>query len=103
MQWTHPGSYPPNKFKRVPSTEILPHPKYSPDLAPQRLLPVSKTENQALKSNGGIMKTVNEFFEDQNTEFYFKGSRVLIKKFLARCTSGSQRTQQMKWSYFSMI
>jgi histone-lysine N-methyltransferase SETMAR len=56
--------------------EILPHPQYSPDLAPSDfcLFPKLKTKRRGKRfgSNESVMKAVNEFFEDQNREFYFK-------------------------------
>jgi histone-lysine N-methyltransferase SETMAR len=50
--------------------EILPHPPYSPDLAPSDfyLFPKLKTKlrGRRLGSNEGVMEAVNEFFEEQN-------------------------------------
>jgi histone-lysine N-methyltransferase SETMAR len=53
--------------------EILPHPSYSPDLAPSDfyLFPTLKTKLRGRRfgSNKGVMKAVNELFEGQNREF----------------------------------
>jgi histone-lysine N-methyltransferase SETMAR len=46
--------------------EILPHPRYSPDLE-------TKLHGKRFGSNEGVIEVVNEFFEDQNREFYFEG------------------------------
>lgn len=159
MQWKHPGSPPPKKFKRVPSAgkvmasifwdsqgiimidylaqgrtingayyadelrrlrqeivrkrrgkltqgvlllhdnapahtsqvamsaatdcgfEILPHPPYSPDLAPSDfyLFPKLKTKLRGRRfgSNEDVMEAVNQFLEDQNREFYLNGLNKL--------------------------
>jgi histone-lysine N-methyltransferase SETMAR len=57
--------------------EILPHPRYSPDLVPSDfyLFPKLKIKLRGRRfgSNEGIIEAVNEFIEDQNREFYFEG------------------------------
>jgi histone-lysine N-methyltransferase SETMAR len=57
--------------------EIIPHPPYSPNLAPSYfyLFPKLKTKRKGRRfgSNGGV----NEFFEDENREFYFEGLNKL--------------------------
>jgi histone-lysine N-methyltransferase SETMAR len=61
--------------------EILPHPLYSPDLARFYfyLFPKLKTKLRGGRfgSNECVIEAVNEFFEDQNREFYFKGLNKL--------------------------
>jgi hypothetical protein len=55
--------------------DILPHPQYSPALAPSEfcLFPKLKTKlsGRRFGSNEGVMEAVHEFFEDQNRVVQF--------------------------------
>jgi histone-lysine N-methyltransferase SETMAR len=58
------------------SFEIVPHPPYSPDLASIDFYRFPKLKTKLFRrfgSNKGVMKAVNEFFEDQNVDCYFEG------------------------------
>ena len=57
--------------------EILPHPRYSPDLAHSNfyLFPKLKTNirGRNFGSNEGVIDAVNEYLADQEKDFYFEG------------------------------
>ena len=57
--------------------EVLPHPPYSPDLAPSDsiLFPKLKTNlhGRNFGSNEGVIDAVNEYLGDQDEDFYFEG------------------------------
>ena len=59
--------------------EILPHPPYSPDMAPSDfyLFPKLKSQFRGTQygNNEGIIEAVNEYFRDQEITFYFEGIR----------------------------
>ena len=59
------------------SFEVIPHPPYSPDLAPSDfcLFPKLKTNlpGRNFGSSEIVMHAVNEYLGDQNEGFYFEG------------------------------
>ena len=59
--------------------EILPHPQYSPDMAPYDfcLFPKLKSHLSGTKygSNEGVIEVVNEYVRYQGEAFYFEGIR----------------------------
>ena len=59
--------------------EILPHPPYSPDMAPSDfyLFPKLKSHLRGTQygSNVGVMEAVFEYLGDQEKDFYFEGIR----------------------------
>ena len=61
--------------------EILPHPPYSPDMAPSdfSLFPKLKSHLRGMQygSNEGIIEAVNEYMGDQDKAFYFEMIRKL--------------------------
>lgn len=61
--------------------EILPHPPYSPDLAPSdfHLFPKMKLElsGRRFTSNGDVIEAVEEFLESKDSTFYEQGIRAL--------------------------
>ena len=63
--------------------EILPHPLYSPDMAPSDfyLFPKQKSHLHGTQhgSNEGVIEAVNKYLEDQEKAFYFEGIRKLAK------------------------
>jgi hypothetical protein len=44
----------------------------------------TKLRSKRFGSNEGFMEAINEFFEDQNSEFYFKGLNKLEHRW-AKC------------------
>ena len=60
--------------------EVLPHPPYSPDMAPSDfyLFPKLKSNLRGTQfgSNEGIIAAVNEYLEDQEKDFYLEGLEV---------------------------
>ena len=61
--------------------EIVPHPSYSPDMAPSDfyLFPKLKSHFRGTQygSNEGFIEAVNEYMGDQQKAFYFEGIRKL--------------------------
>ena len=57
--------------------QVLPHPPYSPDLAPSDfyLFPSLKTKlrGRNFESNKGVIDAVDDYLEDQEEDFYFEG------------------------------
>ena len=68
--------------------EILPHPPYSPDMAPSAfyLFPKlnSHLRDTQYGSNEGVIKAENEYLGDQEKAFYFEGIRKLEQRW-AKC------------------
>ena len=68
--------------------EILPHPPYSPDMAPSDfyLFPKLKSHLRGTQygNNEGVIEAVNEYFGDQESTFYFEGIRKLEQRW-AKC------------------
>ena len=68
--------------------EILPHPPYSPDMAPSDFYLFQKLKSHLLGtyygSNEGVIEAVNEYLEDQEKAFYFEGIRKLELRW-AKC------------------
>ena len=68
--------------------EILPHPPYSPDMAPSDLYLFPKLKSllrgTQYGSNEGVIEPVNEYLGDQEKAFYFEGIRKLEQKW-AKC------------------
>ena len=66
------------------SFEMLPHPPYSPDLAPQRLLSVCRTQKmlqgKRFYSNDEVITETNAYFEAKDKSFYKKGVEMLEKR-----------------------
>ena len=64
--------------------EVLPHPPYSPDLAPSDfyLFPKLKTNlrGRNFGSNEGVIDAVNEYLGDQDEDFYFEGISKLEQR-----------------------
>ena len=64
--------------------EILPHPTYSPDMAPSDfyLFPKLKSNRRGTQygSNEGFIEAVNEYLGDQEKAFYFEGMRKLEQR-----------------------
>jgi len=63
--------------------EILPHPPYSPDLAPSDyyLFPKLKSHlsGQRYSSNNDVMYSLNEFFAEVEKNFFFEGLEMFPK------------------------
>ena len=62
--------------------EVLPHPPYSPDMAPSDsvyLFPKLKSNLRGTQfgSNEGVIAAVNEYLEDQDKDFYLEGISML--------------------------
>ena len=61
--------------------EILPHPTYSPDMAPSDFCLIPKLKFHLLGtqygSNENVIQTVNEYLGDQEKAFYFEVIRKL--------------------------
>ena len=78
------------KSLSVGRCEILPHPPYSPDMAPSDfyLFPKLKSHLHGSQygSNEGVIEAVNEYLGDQDQEkaFNFEGLRKLQQR-LAKC------------------
>ena len=57
--------------------EVLPHPMYSPDLAPSDFYLFNKLKTSPcgrnFGSNEGLIDAVNEYLGDQDEDFYFEG------------------------------
>ena len=70
--------------------EILPHPPYSPDLAPSDfyLFPKLKSDlaGQRHISNSAVIEAVNAYFDEANSEFFLTGLMMLPKRW-AKCIS----------------
>ena len=70
--------------------EILPHPPYSPDMAPSDicLFPKLKSHLRGTHygSNEGIIEAINKYLGDQEKAFYFEGIRKLEQKW-AKCNA----------------
>ena len=68
--------------------EILPHPPYSPDMAPSDFNLFQKLKSHLCGtqygSNEGIIEAENKFLCDQDKSFYFKGKRKLEQRW-AKC------------------
>ena len=68
--------------------EILPHPPYSPDMAPSDfyLFPKLKSHLRGTQngSNEGLIEAVNEYFGNQEKAFYFEGIKKLKQRW-AKC------------------
>ena len=64
--------------------EVLPHPLYSPDMAPSDfyLFPKLKSNLSGTQfgSNEGVMTVVNEYLEDQEEDFYLEGISKLEQR-----------------------
>ena len=64
--------------------EVLPHPLYSPDMAPSDfyLFPKLKSNLRGTQfgSNDGIIAAVNEYFDDQENDFYLEGISKLEER-----------------------
>ena len=64
--------------------EVLPHPPYSPDMAPSELYLLPKLKSNLcgtlFGSEEGITGTVNEYLEDQEKDFYLKGISKLEQR-----------------------
>jgi histone-lysine N-methyltransferase SETMAR len=72
-----------NKIKQL-GWELLPHPPYSPDLAPtdyHLFLSLSNDLRNRTFANESALKTyLSDFFNSKSTEFYAKGIRELPKR-----------------------
>ncbi len=70
--------------------ELLPHPPYSPDLAPSDffLFPKLKAEisGRRFKSNDEVIDAVEGFFESQDKQFFSDGLGLLQKRWI-KCIS----------------
>ena len=64
--------------------EILPHPTYSPDMAPSDvyLFPKLKSHLRGAQygSNEGVIEAVNEYSGDQEKAFHFEGIKKLDQR-----------------------
>ena len=64
--------------------EMLPHPPYSPDMAPSEFYRVPKLKcllrGTQYGSNEGVIEAVNEYLRDQEKAFYFEGIRKLEQR-----------------------
>ena len=64
--------------------EVLPHPPYSPDMAPSDfyLSPKLKSNLRGTQfgSNEGVIAAVNEYLEDQVNDFYLEGVSTLEQR-----------------------
>ena len=64
--------------------EVLPHPPYSPDMAPSDfcLFPKLKSNLRGTQfgSNEGVIAAVNEYLEDQEKDFYLDGISKLEQR-----------------------
>ena len=63
--------------------EILPHPPYSPDMAPSEFHLFPKTEIPSSWYEG-VIEAANEYLGDQEKAFYFEGIRKLDQRW-AKC------------------
>ena len=76
--------------------EVLPHPLYSPDLAPSDfcLFPKLKSNlsSRTFRSNEGVIDAVNEYLGDQHEDFYFEGISKLEQRW--------RKCVKMKGDYF---
>ena len=87
--------------------EILPHPSYSPDMAPSDffLFPKLKSHLRGTQyaSSEGVIEAVIEFFGDQEKAFYFEGIRKLKQRW-AKCIALKGNYIEKKWSiFYSMV
>ena len=61
--------------------EILPHPPYSPEMAPSDSFPFQKLKSHLRGTqygrNEGVIEAVNEYLGDQLKAIYFEGIRKL--------------------------
>ena len=64
--------------------KVLPHPSYSPDMAPSDfyLFPKLKSNLRGTQfgSNEGVIQAVNEYLVDQQKDFYLEGIRKLKQR-----------------------
>ena len=79
--------------------EVLPHPPYSPGMAPRDfyLLPELKSYLRGTQygSNEGVTEAVNEYLRDQENAFHFEGIRKLEQRW---ANEGRHNTMQNKLS-----
>ena len=68
--------------------EILPHPPYSPYIAPSDFYMFLKLKSYLRGTQYGnnevVIEAVHEYFGDQETAFYFEGKRKLEQRW-AKC------------------
>ena len=64
--------------------EKLPHPPYSPDMAPYDPKLKSYVRGTQYRSNEGVIEAVYEYLGDQEKAFYFEGIRKLEQRW-AKC------------------
>ena len=68
--------------------EILPHPPYTPDMAPSDFCLFPKLKSYLLGtqygSNEGVIEAVNKYLWNQEKAFYFEGIRKLEQRW-AKC------------------
>ena len=64
--------------------EVLPHPPYSPDMAPSDFYLFQKLKSNLrgtqFGSNEGVIAAVNEYLEDQEKDFYLEGISQLEQR-----------------------
>ena len=72
--------------------EVLPHPPYSPDMAPSDfcLFPKLKSNLRGTQfgSKEGVIAAVNEYLDDQEKDFYFEGISMLEQRWTVHCLEG---------------